>query len=353
MPLRCLLDNESVHSFLFSGSEWNALKASYRERALVMPCCNNRAIPKTSSRGTQFFAHTINTGCPYVKEPQELLMARMAIAKAVISSGWDVITEYRDNDAANMSWVIDVYAHKGKTKLAFHIQWSPKGLEEIPSKHEFFTSKGIRGSWFYRLYRNKEYDRGDLFEKKEIPMFGFRITEQSDDFTVPRFSISLVDFVSGMLARELKWGPSSGDLVRAGVLAKKKSCWKCGSVIRVPAAVSIKWNESIAPNLLRFEQDGVPEMIQSLLDEATMAKEKIGAVAHRSSRTAGKSYLANSCYHCDAIQGNFYVSEMFLDLAYMTKLPAPVVEKEIPIHPAVAKRLATWRFRGSGGRSVY
>lgn len=64
MPLRAINANgASLHAFDYDKSRWAQLKIEYRYQGLSMPCCDAGAIPKTSSRGTQFFAHARRPYC--------------------------------------------------------------------------------------------------------------------------------------------------------------------------------------------------------------------------------------------------------------------------------------------------
>jgi hypothetical protein len=39
----------------------------------------------------------------------------------------------------------------------------------------------------------------------------------------------------------------------------------------------------------------------------------VGAIKSRYSKTIGAFYLSNGCYHCDAIQGDFFISVTFAE----------------------------------------
>jgi hypothetical protein len=355
MPLRCLLDEESVHSFAFSAEEWSNLKKTYRIRILRMPCCGYAAFPKTSSRGTQFFAHGPNSGCPYVSEPPELLIARIIIAQAVIAAGWEVITEYRERDdsAAFEGWTADVFAHRGRQHIAFQVQWSPGEMDAIRRRQAELATKGIRGAWFYRLYRNRTYSNADLLDEKETPLFGIRITGNEDNFHVPRFDVTLGDFVTGMLNRQLAWAPQPGDEINAGIYVVKTPCWKCKTPIGVPVGIALRTLEGFLHDFLYFHDPGVGRLVCSLLDESLRDEFKIGQIAPRFSKTARQTYLANGCYYCDAIQGESHVRQMAVQLGSLDGLPLPAIQKTIRLDPRLSNRKPAWRFQGDPGRDIY
>ena len=58
MPLRSIIDGKDINSFDLTKEEWNDLKRNYHTKDLKTVCCGNKAIPKTSNLGTQFFAHS-------------------------------------------------------------------------------------------------------------------------------------------------------------------------------------------------------------------------------------------------------------------------------------------------------
>jgi hypothetical protein len=355
MPVRCILDGESVHSFAFSAGAWSDLKATYRGRTLCMPCCGNAGIPKTSVRGTQFFAHGPNSGCPYVEEPAGLLTARIIIAQAVIAAGWEVITEYRDSEEAahHTGWTADVYAHRGTRNVAFQVQWLPVEMDTIRARQAELKARGVRGAWFYRLYRNRVHHRSDLLDEYETPLFGIRITEAEDDFRVPRYDVALGEFVVGMLDGQLKWSPKPGEPVNAGIYVEGVACWKCGKRIGIPVGISFRTLEGFFLDFQKFHDEGTGSLIASLLDDTLMAKHQIGPIAPRFSKTARQTYLANGCYHCGALQGEFHVRALALELGPPESMRVADIQAQVAIGAHLARRTATWRFRADPGMHLF
>ena len=82
MPLRAITNKETIHAYNLSPKEWIQLKEERKKLKLTMPCCDNKAIPKTSNLGTQFFAHSRRGGCTSKPESKEHLLAKTIIAKA-------------------------------------------------------------------------------------------------------------------------------------------------------------------------------------------------------------------------------------------------------------------------------
>ena len=61
-----------------------------------MPCCGNRAFPKTSKLGTFFFAHMRRGECAFASESAEPIYLKSQIARAAQASGWSVVAEAQE-----------------------------------------------------------------------------------------------------------------------------------------------------------------------------------------------------------------------------------------------------------------
>jgi len=55
MPLRAQKDGFNIYAFNYNDSSWEELKNQSKQEPLQMPCCDARAIPKTSKLGNFFF----------------------------------------------------------------------------------------------------------------------------------------------------------------------------------------------------------------------------------------------------------------------------------------------------------
>jgi len=60
-----------------------------------------------------------------------------------------------------------------------------------------------------------------------------------------------------------------------------------------------------------FTDNGIPELIMGHTDNKILASHGVGVIKSRYSKTVDGSYLSNGCYHCDAIQGDFFISNIF------------------------------------------
>lgn len=91
------------------------------------------------------------------------------------------------------------------------------------------------------------------------------------------------------------------------VLLAAMPCWKCGEVTPV-AAIWIDEDSSgqtygAGPALLKYIESINPEAMQQALSLAPWMQMA-------SSATAKRSYLANHCVRCDALQGDYFVHDV-------------------------------------------
>lgn len=192
-----------MHAFAMSAQQWLELKASCKAKALDlwMPCCKMPAIPKTSPRGTFFFAHARRGECTTADESPEHLYCKSLIAKAALDAGWTVTTERPGMSPAGEEWIADVFCEKGSAKLALEVQMSPQTDAETVRRQQRYKASGVRGAWFFGA-RARQATIG--FDR-DTPAFSLRPVVVGELPTVDRFEASLPDFVKAMLEKRLIW----------------------------------------------------------------------------------------------------------------------------------------------------
>jgi hypothetical protein len=208
-------------------------------------------------------------------------------------------------------WIADVFCTKGNASLAFEVQWSPQTKDEFIRRQEKYKASGVRAAWLYRLRGNRDYYRMDIPYEYETPVFGIRYRESSKDLYVPQFDVSVDDFVSGMLQGKLKWIPIKGKPLTAKLIPVEESCWRCKKTTKWIVGMSFHNRAGEEIPSVCFTDVGVPELIMKHTNNKTLASYGVGAIKRRYSKTAVASYLSNGCRHCDAIQGDFFVSTAF------------------------------------------
>ncbi len=153
VPIRAASDQGDIHVFALDAEQWAELKAAYKGLSLHMPCCGVAAVPKTSTRGTYFFAHARRGECITADESPEHLYCKSLIAKAALEAGWTVTTERLGVSPDGEKWVADVFCEKGMAKLALEVQMSPQTDEETLRRQRRYKASGVRGAWFFGARR--------------------------------------------------------------------------------------------------------------------------------------------------------------------------------------------------------
>jgi hypothetical protein len=206
MPLRAQLNGKDIFSFEFTMDKWDEFKKYYRKQTVTMPCCNAKAIPKTSNRGTQFFSHHVRDNCDYKNESAEHIHIKTIIAKTALSLGWTVKTEYPGVSSSGEKWIADVYCEKNDEKRIFEIQLSKQKIETtIQRQHHYFDSN-IKSIWFGSNEHHNHNITGSCYS---LPYFLI------DKFTIPDtprvegIELPISDFICDILNGHLKWSPLS------------------------------------------------------------------------------------------------------------------------------------------------
>jgi len=314
MPLRARLNEKDIFSYEFDENAWNQLKASYKQETLMMPCCDNKAIPKISKLNNYFFAHARRSGCTSAPETFEHIFLKTLIAKIARSLGWDVTTEKIGETPEGERWIADVFCIKGKAKIAIEIQWSPQTETEFRRRQEKYIASGVRTAWLYKLRRNQDY----LPALYEIPAFGIQIKSDSGEMDVPQFDLPIDKFVRGMLEGKLKWRPEQNEKLIGKLITDHNQCWRCKRKTKVILGIGIYDKEGINLSHLYFHDNeiSVPKFILQHLNNSELGKNNIAPIKPRYSNTMQEAYLSNGCFHCDAIQGQWFLYDAWVDAVY-------------------------------------
>lgn len=171
MPLKAIVDGETIIGPDLSTEEWATLKARHKKGlTITMGCCGAPGHVRISKKGTQHFYHAVDTGCNYQEESREHLEIKYQIYRTCKSEGWETYVEF---PAPDRTWISDVYTIKDDRKIVFEIQistLSPGVLEERDRK---YRNEGIESYWlldnflerskdfatWYHFHLNEEGDR--------------------------------------------------------------------------------------------------------------------------------------------------------------------------------------------------
>ncbi|WP_075882063.1 competence protein CoiA [Vreelandella massiliensis] len=343
MPLKCKLDGEPCFSFTYTTEDWEALKAARKQHDMRMPCCGRRAIPKTSSLGTPFFAHTRRGECVSGQETREHLLAKYLVARGAYAAGWSVDVEHRGETPDGEAWVADVFATKGKAKVALEVQWSPQSEDETRRRQERYRASGVRGAWFLRETRQYNPSFLSILSERATPSFVVRLDDSGQDFRIGWSRVSLSDFVADLLSGKVRWSPLPGEQGRVGPVVLEESCWKCHQPTGIVASMVMEDSQGIRVGALDYDDIRIREDLIRVVSESDLRRRhQIGPLKHRFSRTEGRSYFSNGCFHCGALQGRFFIREALLEVL-VTDDPDPVSWTSFVFSEAMAKELGGWR----------
>ena len=112
------------------------------------------------------------------------------------------------------------------------------------------------------------------------------------------------EFLHAVFSRRFGFGLRLGTDAIVAIRAGFLSCWSCGADTRIVTGIDV----AFGPNELSFT---IPEtgehtgLLESVLSRLPGGLE-IGGIRPRFSKTQGRSYVSNGCFHCDALIGEFY-----------------------------------------------
>jgi competence CoiA-like predicted nuclease len=202
VPLRALQNGTNIFAFEQDKVSWMALKTSYKSSSLLMPCCESAAIPKTSRLGNFFFAHAIQGDCNSQPESQEHIWVKGLVAKAAKKAGWEVKTEWPGESKDAEKWIADVYCTKGTAKIALEVQLSRQTDEETRARQIRYKNSDVKCAWFASEHSFKNQF---IMHCKDLPFFIMSPPKVGIEPVLVDFSVSLTNFVVGMLNKKLNW----------------------------------------------------------------------------------------------------------------------------------------------------
>lgn len=312
MPLRAELNGEILFSHKMTTDEWEQLKKSQDKGSLVLPCCNQRAIMKTSSLGTKFFAHYRKSeNCIYRPESKEHLRLKSIVASAAESAGWSVTTEYVGYSKDGEKWIADVYCTKGKAKVALEIQLSTQTQSELTYRHERYTHSGVRDAWFMK---SNVYKSSGSSSKKEFPRF--EITNFMWDSQTPQVShyeLSLLQFVKKLLGGDLVWVEDNDEEF---IYYMESTCWKCSKELKIPIGLGNSESSNFdsfiktVPNCSTFYKSLMTKIGGEKLLELGLTA--ISSNPNLKGNAPNFPYCVQ-CSGCGASQNNYYTLQNYHD----------------------------------------
>jgi hypothetical protein len=232
--------------------------------------------------------------------------------------GWDALSEY-----AGDQWRADVYATRGRHRLAFEIQWSRQTLELTRQRQAAFGTD-VKCCWLFKQLPSQSrrevgpYERQTTAERN-LPMFGLSSADSRFDVTVDHRIVSLREFVKARLEKGIHFCDQRKFTVRdLQLITCKVECWhrRC----RAPYDM-FYMREVTRSNCGAERMTTDPGERESSRDDpcsalrnwrlakkvfASEAKQLRFSVKRRWSDTLARSYWSFGCPECDTLYGNHY-----------------------------------------------
>jgi competence CoiA-like predicted nuclease len=170
VPLKAIVDGETIIGPDLSSEEWTKLKLRHRKGLPVkMSCCGAPGHLRISKRGTQHFYHAVDTGCHYAEESREHLEIKYQIYKICKSEQWETYIEF---PAPDRTWISDVYATRDGRKIVFEVQISTISPDDLEDRDKKYRNEGIESYWLLDTFleRSKDFESwydSHLFEEDD------------------------------------------------------------------------------------------------------------------------------------------------------------------------------------------
>ena len=187
VPLKAIVDGETIIGPDLSKEEWTKLKFRHRNGLSVkMGCCGAPGHLRISKRGTQHFYHAVDTGCNYEYESREHLEIKYRIYRICKLENWETYVEF---PASDRNWISDMYATRDGRKIVFEIQISTISPNDLEDRDKKYQNEGIESYWLLDNFLGKSKDFESWYDS--------HLFEEDDrlEETIPYIDHSL--FVTG------------------------------------------------------------------------------------------------------------------------------------------------------------
>lgn len=310
MPLRAIGEQRNINAFECSDAEWSEIKRAYKGMHLVMPCCASMAIPKTSKLGNFFFSHAQRGECESALESAEHIYLKTLVAKAAMSSGWAVQTEFPGSSPIGEKWIADVLCEKGRSRVALEIQLSYQTITDLRVRQQIYRTSGIRAAW---LASSTKFSDGYFVSSKDIPFFRVQPFAIGSEPTVIGFEVSLSEFVTSLLSKKIIW---KIDPWVYFIDYLNDTCWNCRENVKQVFGYSIDvYGESAKtiPNMSTI-LEGFSKFISNG-ELKSLGLNAIGRFDRLKGNAPGFPYC-NQCIYCGAPQNNYYIMKKLKEVRF-------------------------------------
>lgn len=216
-------DGEPLWAGHFTELEWEALKAQSQTdpSAFKMPCCQSRAVLKTSMQGLQFFSH-YSDECATAPETIWHIEGKDLIFGALKFFGMNPRSEVPGGTGKDR-WKADIYFEVGARKIAIELQRSYQHLRDFERRQARYARYGVECYWLVRnevgrtlmnAIMNKRWR--DEFGKGAIPddhmvntspsfFFGMLRPERESNVACPRLHLTHLQLLAHIINNDLHW----------------------------------------------------------------------------------------------------------------------------------------------------
>lgn len=334
MAFSCVKNDKTIYSFEYTLENWIALKED-KDSTFKMTCCGNQAILKTSKLGTQFFAHKVkpdNYDCSTGGETIEHMHIKYLVSKKLFECGWSVEVEKRGVSSKGEEWIADIYAEKGKAKIAIEVQWSRQSFIETKRRQQVYKDSGVRCAWLLRSGSVKDRDAivGDFMHRtKSVPVFSiYRNKKESDSpynvYNVCKAALEgslgydplgqteleLEGFIEKLVSGKIQFRPKYSPTSQLSLDIVRLQCWSCKIVTNTVMKVRFKNTLYGIDNEYSHNSQYVDECDKEtieLINTSFSQSYHFAPLRSRYSKTVNGSYIANSCIRCDALMGRHFL----------------------------------------------
>lgn len=152
-----------------------------------------------------------------------------------------------------------------------------------------------------RLYLDVPYR-----EKDQAKAVGARWDPERRQWWVNPHRVSSKDVARWVKASAVVVGPdvADGPTVRVRLLGLGQSCWRCKRATTALVGL-LPVRSSNVDNMLACMDERVLSLAAKVMPENARQSCQVGKIAARYSKTEGRRYLSNGCFHCDALLGRF------------------------------------------------
>lgn len=325
MAFACLREDQRLYSFHYSLEQWIELKTTAKTLNLKMSCCGSPAVMKTSSLGTQFFAHKAKSieDCGVSEgESKEHLYAKYVVSKTLHDMGWQVEIERTGATPDGETWIADIYAEKGRAKMAVEIQWSPQSYVETRRRQDLYDMSGVRAVWLLKSNNKAGNDAlvGDYaWRTKGMPVFTLERSKDgsmwvhdvfhapTNELVLQEVSVSLDGFIEQLFSGEVEFIKTHSGDRGLSVEIIDKDCWQCEASNKIVKRVARYRKLFGVWQTSPYETIETKELSMSDMEVVnTQLAENHGFKPLEKRRVGGaiKGCATNSCMSCGATLGS-------------------------------------------------